>query len=220
GHWAQSQSSVLEMQSDGNLVEYRRSDGVPVWDSNTWGNNGAYLVVQPDGNSVLCKSDNSPLWHTGTWQYGGAYLKLQDDGRLNVYKNTGTENTVDTVWTTATLRNGTGLTPNRRLQGKVNYLIMQNDGNLVLYRNSDNAVMWSSNTAGNFNASLKVQNDGNAVVYRNGGGEGIGGAVWSSNTPGNNYAFLKLQDDGNLVVYRSDGGEGIGNALWATNTFA
>ncbi|MFJ5235132.1 hypothetical protein ACIQBJ_35220, partial [Kitasatospora sp. NPDC088391] len=31
GHWAQSQSSVLEMQSDGNLVEYRRSDGVPVW---------------------------------------------------------------------------------------------------------------------------------------------------------------------------------------------
>ncbi|MFJ5229966.1 hypothetical protein ACIQBJ_08675, partial [Kitasatospora sp. NPDC088391] len=104
GHWAQSQSSVLEMQSDGNLVEYRRSDGVPVWDTSTF-SRGSYLVVQSDGNSVLCKSDNSPLW------------------------------------TTATLRNGMGLTPGRRLQGKVNYLIMQYDGNLVLYRNSDNAVM-------------------------------------------------------------------------------
>ncbi|MGX4733670.1 hypothetical protein [Kitasatospora griseola] len=215
GRWTQVQTHVLEMQEDGNFVLYRRSDGVPTWNTATWNNRGASLTVQPDGNTVLKNAGGNPIWHTGTWQFADAYLKLQDDGRLLVYKNSGSEDTASTVWTTATLRNGAGLPSGRMIRAKTTYLIMQYDGNLVLHRNSDNVAIWASGTDGNSGATLKVQDDGNVVVYRT-----DGSAAWASNTNGNSYAYLKLQDDGNLVVYKADGGEGVGGALWASNTFA
>ena len=46
-------------------------------------------------------------------------------------------------------------------------LVMQGDGNLVLYGKSDR-VLWSSSTAGKSGATLTVQNDGNAVIYQGG----------------------------------------------------
>lgn len=44
-------------------------------------------------------------------------------------------------------------------------LIYQSDGNLVLYANINNSVLWSSETQGNPNGSLCYQGDGNLVVY-------------------------------------------------------
>ena len=40
------------MQSDGNLVLFT-SGGTPVWATNTNNNNGAYLILQDDGNAVI-----------------------------------------------------------------------------------------------------------------------------------------------------------------------
>jgi hypothetical protein len=71
-------------------------------------------------------------------------------------------------------------------------LVMQQDGNLVLYRGSE--PLWSSQTGGSSGAFAAMQEDGNLVVYRG------KTPLWASNTdtPG---ARLAVQDDGNLVIY-------------------
>ncbi|RSM34834.1 hypothetical protein DMA12_46630 [Amycolatopsis balhimycina DSM 5908] len=87
-------------------------------------------------------------------------------------------------------------------------LIMQGDGNLVLYRTDDGNPLWASGTAGTPASYAIMQGDGNLVVY-----DSAGTPFWSSATGGNPGAFLVIQDDGNLVVYGVDGA-----ALWASDT--
>ncbi|MFI5953051.1 hypothetical protein [Cryptosporangium sp. NPDC051539] len=84
-------------------------------------------------------------------------------------------------------------------------LVLQGDGNLVLYRASG-AARWA--TATSTGTTAVMQTDGNFVVYG-----AAGQAVWATGTDGHPGAFLVLQDDGNLVVYRPGG-----TALWASNT--
>jgi hypothetical protein len=88
-------------------------------------------------------------------------------------------------------------------------LLMQNDGNLVLY--SQKRPTWASGTAGNNVSQLIMQLDGNLVLYNT-----KGQPVWASGTvgqPDDPGAWLILQTDGNLVIYSSSG-----TALWASNT--
>lgn len=85
-------------------------------------------------------------------------------------------------------------------------LVMQGDGNLVLYRAG--VALWNTQTVGRGGAALVMQNDGNLVMYQNGTGK----AVWNTGTAGHAGATLAVQDDGNVVLY--DGGK----ALWSTGT--
>jgi hypothetical protein len=85
-------------------------------------------------------------------------------------------------------------------------LIMQGDGNLVLYQGS--TALWASNTAGTAADEAIMQGDGNFVVYTS-----SGSALWASGTAGNPGAYLVVQNDGNVVVYSASGA-----ALWATGT--
>ena len=87
-------------------------------------------------------------------------------------------------------------------------LIMQSDGNLVLYRLSDYKAIWYSNTA-NSGAYAIMQYDGNFVVYTVNNV-----AKWSSQTYGRPVNYLMVQDDGNLVIYSV----GSNTAQWASNT--
>lgn len=73
-------------------------------------------------------------------------------------------------------------------------LVMQADGNLVLYYFG--TPLWSSNTYGTGARWAIMQTDGNFVLYTDGGGP-----VWSTNSAGYPGAFFAAQDDGNLVVY-------------------
>ena len=102
----------------------------------------------------------------------------------------------------STLNPGQVLQPGWYLEsGNANYkLIMQGDGNLVLYHGSQ--ALWSTGTAGDNGATVSMQTDGNLVVYY----RGI--AKWNSNTAGFSGAFLQLQDDSNLVVYH------MGHPVW------
>ena len=77
-------------------------------------------------------------------------------------------------------------------------LVMQTDGNLVIYGNG--CVIWASNTTGTGSHNyLAMQGDGNLVVYTSGGKP-----VWASHTAGTGGGnFLAMQVDGNLVVYTS-----------------
>ncbi|HJT75405.1 MAG TPA: M57 family metalloprotease, partial [Chitinophaga sp.] len=85
-------------------------------------------------------------------------------------------------------------------------LVLQGDGNLVLYH--FNQPIWHSNTWGNPQITQCVmQGDGNLVLYDNNGA-----AYWDSQTYNYPGASLHLQSDGNLVIYQN------GVARWASNT--
>ncbi|MGE7388185.1 trypsin-like serine protease [Streptomyces sp. NPDC004126] len=103
-------------------------------------------------------------------------------------------------------------------------LVMQADGNLVLYHRTGGegkgAALWASGTHGNAGAFARMQTDGNLVIYKKGtAGNDPGGALWSSGTYGKDGARLELQADANLVVYAKDGGLGIGGHLWHSDTY-
>jgi hypothetical protein len=85
-------------------------------------------------------------------------------------------------------------------------LIMQGDGNLVLYQGG--TALWASNTAGSGADEAIMQGDGNLVLSTS-----ARTPVWSSGTAGNAGAYLDVQNDGNVVIYGASGA-----ALWSTGT--
>lgn len=177
-------STRLVMQSDGNLVLYS-SSGTPLWNSETSGNNGARLVLQQDGNLVIYSTSNIPLWAT--------YTTHTPD--LLSYINT-------------TLYEGF-LHPMQALDtadGKYR-LILQGDGNLVLYKNG-NQPIWASGTDGKQVAFLAMQSDGNLVLYSK-----DYRPLWSTWSANKGAHKLVMQPDGNLVLYTIDN-----RPVWATYT--
>lgn len=95
------------------------------------------------------------------------------------------------------LHRGQTLTPGHYLSNGSQKLVLQGDGNLVLYR--DRTAVWATGARGD---TLTVQADGNLVLTRS------GRPVWASHTSGL-PTHLALQGDGNLVLY---------GALWASGT--
>lgn len=85
-------------------------------------------------------------------------------------------------------------------------LIMQGDGNLVLY--GQFGPMWSTGTGGNPGSFAVYDWSGNLIVY-----SASSVVLWQSGTWPGSGSVLIVQDDGNFVGYR-------GPAYWATNTFS
>jgi len=77
-------------------------------------------------------------------------------------------------------------------------LVLQDDGNLVVYTSADVPVWWSA-TVGSGASLLAVQGDGNLVLYT-----AAGTPVWWSGTAGSGATRLVMQEDGNLVLYDID----------------
>src|ERR1700680_4284229 len=67
-------------------------------------------------------------------------------------------------------------------------LIMQQDGNLVLYveavRRNGTTPIWASHTNGQSVSQCVMQTDGNLVIY------GFPNPIWASHTNGHDGAFL------------------------------
>lgn len=78
-------------------------------------------------------------------------------------------------------------------------LILQGDGNLVLY-NEQWKALWASWTVGKGGIYLIMQADGNLVLY-----DKNWVAVWNTRTSGKNISSLNMQDDGNIVIYNAKG---------------
>ena len=117
----------------------------------------------------------------------------------------------------ATLFPGQSLPPGQSLQSdnQLHTLIMQPDGNVVLY-NSASRPLWWTNTGGGLidPRDFIMQTDGDLVLY-----DTSGQAQWASKTGGNPGAFLDVQDDGNLVLYRAGSAtETADNSLWAAGS--
>jgi hypothetical protein len=86
----------------------------------------------------------------------------------------------------------------------VNRLVMQTDGNLVLFRNG--GALWTSGTPGSGANVARMQADGNLVLHA------PWGAVWASNTF-HGGSRLVVQDDSNLLIFNS-----ANAAVWSTDT--
>ncbi|MGN9813471.1 hypothetical protein ACTMSW_29495 [Micromonospora sp. BQ11] len=93
---------------------------------------------------------------------------------------------------------GSALHHNERLTScgsEAQSLVLQQDGNLVLYRHSDGVALWHSSTHGRAVTKAVMQTDGNFVLY---------GADmtphWYSGTQGFGGAVLRLQDSGGLSI--------------------
>lgn len=208
---------VLYFQPDGNLVVYGYRFR-PMWASNTPGAPGNFVVVQPDGNIVMYSSSGQVVWTN--WKVGtssGSRLVIQPDGNLVEYNASG-----QPTWYTGTGQNvpvlssfssdhlsvGQALWRNQYLRSGdgTHYLLLQGDGNLVLY-GAGQHLLWHSGTGGSGATQLILQPDGNLVLYT-----ANGQPVWSTNTRVAPSHF-DVQSDGNLVMY-----DPAGNAQWWSGT--
>lgn len=206
--------SALTLQKDGNIV--LRTNFIATWTSNTSGSNPKYLTMQPDGNLVLYSNNSTAAWNSGTSGAGPSSLELQTDGNLVLYNGSSAA-----IWSTGTSHYPNLLSyvnqslhvgvmyPMQSLStaNRVDRLILQPDGNLVL--RSNNRAVWSSGSMGRQPAYMIMQPDGNLVVV------GVqGDAIWNSRTSGSSNKYLQLQQDGNLVIYDNQA-----SAVWYTSTF-
>ncbi|MGH9054388.1 MAG: hypothetical protein ACRDYY_00755 [Acidimicrobiales bacterium] len=85
-------------------------------------------------------------------------------------------------------------------------LMMQTDGNLVLYYGG--TALWATGTYAPSDDYALLQTDGNLVIYTS------SAAIWASNTAQEPGDGLYVQDDGNVVIYQGS------TALWNTATAA
>lgn len=213
----------LIMQSDGNLVLYS-SAGTELWASGTQGKSTVQALMQTDGNFVLYNAVQptyqtvntaNTVWSSGTSGNSGAYLGLSSNGTLAVYNASGTPiyflyngSANGTSTQTVTINAGMQLlTTSCQIFNNGYQLILQNDGNLVVY-NSAGAPVWASMTNGKGAVQALMQSDGNFVLYNAieaNGSENSANAVWASGTENNPGAYLGLGSNGNLAIYYSSG---------------
>lgn len=194
---------ALKLASNGNLQELI-STGQVIW-STTDGVPGDHALLQPNGDLVLVDPSGDTLWSSDSHGTGCPTLDLQRDGNLVIYDTAA-------VWNKGAIH---GLTDGQYLypgwvewsSGGDYYLVMQTDGNLVLYNDAGKAL-WDSKTQGNSGAYATLQTDGNFVVYSS-----AKKPLWASNTPGNAGDSLVVQADGNTVIYSK-----AGKALWNSET--
>ncbi|MFD3722918.1 hypothetical protein [Streptomyces sp. NPDC058674] len=236
-----TKSTELVMQWDGNLVLYALGNPggprLPLWNSGTYGNWAAYALMQEDGNFVIYKQDGSPqtgggIWHTDT--YGDhtdtkPRAMLEWSGNFKVIGRKEQE-FLGLHWSAMRRERTTKVCANDAVsqyryrfdgdwaQSASVWMLLQDDGNLVIYRKSDGKAIWNSGTysTGYHTTELSIAADGNLTLrdwfspYT---------VAWSAGTGNNPGAYALLQDDGNFVVYKADGGPGKGGALWASGTY-
>jgi hypothetical protein len=104
-------------------------------------------------------------------------------------------------------------------QGETDQLILQEDGNLVLYCTTCNPLkpLWASQTRGKDAKTLFFQTDGDLVLRNS-----FGRTVWHSNIhstcAGSEQAYFTLQDDGNLVMLYNQNPDATGSTYLLGST--
>ncbi len=115
-----------------------------------WGDTIPTYVLPPAGCETMAPGEG--LAHNqAVWSCDGRFeFRFQSDSNLVLYKHSG--GTTTPIWASGTWNMN------------ADKLIMQEDGNLVMYR-ANGSVVWATHTNGSPNSRLRVQNDGNVVIY-------------------------------------------------------
>lgn len=112
----------------------------------------------------------------------------------------------DTLPAGEKLEAGSGLVSE---SGSAQLNLQKSDGNLVLYAEPGQTVLWSAKGAGgNPGDRLQMQGDGNLVLYSSGGT-----ALWSAGTTGSGATNAVLHGNCSFALYTSTGEE-----VWSTGT--
>ena len=219
----------LDIKRDGNYVTVNKIDmNVLIYGANKLGNpcgifGGVSVDVYEGGTkkvkTLLPTSNGSYLYNsTVDLLFGGVdtpkmrFYRPTFVLRMSVLATTGfggytyswsLDPYSDRLYADDVLRADSQITSDNRKAA----LVMQGDGNLVLY-NSQHKPLWASNTSGNPGAFAIMQLDGNMVVYSN-----KGKPLWSSGTYKYGNSMIVMQGDGNLVMYNKDN-----KAIWWTGT--
>jgi hypothetical protein len=207
--------SSLSLLPDGTLNLW--NDFRKVWGAGVKAGAGSKLILQPDGNLVLYNANSQPTWNTETNGKGASKLYVQEDGNMVLYNtqgptwSSGTNNallhysyTQDMLSSNSYLFKGQQLvTPDRK-----RVLVLQQDGNLVLYNVANMKPLWNTQTNNKGGYELVLQQDGNLVLYTQ-----AMKPVWASGTDGKSGTGLFLQQDGNLVLYTQ-----AMKPVWASGT--
>jgi hypothetical protein len=83
--WKVESGYTFEFTLSGNF-EVRNPARTVVWESRTGGVEATKLVLQPNGNLVICASGNpAPLWQTNSAGNPGAFVAFQQDGNFVLY---------------------------------------------------------------------------------------------------------------------------------------
>lgn len=104
-----------------------------------------------------------------------------------------------------------GLSQNSSLksENKKYKLVLQTDGNLVIYENETTPI-WATHTNGKGGNRLDMQDDGNLVLYNV-----EKSPLWSTDTyqggPDKTGSFVILENDGTLVLFNAKG-----HAIWTS----
>jgi RHS repeat-associated protein len=162
GQCLESMSGMtFALMSHSDIQIYDRQLGQVTFDAGTYGQLGGYAVMQSDGRLAIYSPSNVLLWASTTAGTGAANVAtLENDGRLIVYStawNLGTSQGQTSgsiahpacdigfgVGTTGAMGVGScAVSRNGRYE-----LLMQSDGNLVLYNRSVTPMqaLWSTNT--------------------------------------------------------------------------
>lgn len=168
----------LRLQPDGNLVLYSHSDA-PLWASNTSEGDATCLEVT-DGGQLELWSGTTRVWTSASaaanvvpesWTSG----RLPAGAQLNLGETLRSSEGRREIGLTArglALRDvssgGVSLIFEAGPSAAVSHLIMQNDGNLVVYALSGEAL-WSSDTQGHHDACLVIDDDGTVSLCGDGG---------------------------------------------------
>ncbi len=99
--------------------------------------------------------------------------------------------------TVAYLLSGQELTSNDQLISSNNKykMVMQSDGNLVVYNIKSNHSKWESGTSGHAGAYATLRNDGNLVIYNQNAK-----LIWQTNTIGFQNDIMTLSNAGYIIL--------------------
>lgn len=168
-----------------------------------------YAIFQSDGNLAVYKTSGGfPLWHSGTQNQSGFYACVLKDGNFAIFKHPPLEENV---------------LIQMRTNGKpVSFLVIRDDGQLVLVDSNRTTIYWTSrNTdrkcyddkmaevkADNASTEIKSMTKPKTDKLYAGNCLNPGDKLWSEF----GCFYLVFEDDGNLAVKRTSGGP----PLWIT----
>lgn len=215
---------TLWFRDNGNLELYKKyfeNRENLIWATNTPDSDATVFTFKKNGKLVLRNDDKETVWSSHC-QLGKQVadrdhlrVKLTNYGSLvasngddQVFWCSNTSNKLKTKFFFAhQIHENTTLFQGQVLMSKnmARRLIVQNDGNLVIYDSRDTAL-WNSETNGQGEApyKLRMQDDGNMVLY-----DAEDSVIWTSGTDnqGEGCRKAKLSNDGKFKIVDSEGTE-------------